>query len=59
VKNLSAERVKALIAELEQLHQWQLEVLKTATFIPMSSDDWGLYEARLYRIREISELLGP
>ena len=48
-----------LVAELAQLHEWQLETLKTAAFIPMSQDEWGLFEARLSRIQEISVLLAP
>ena len=59
VKNLSTERVKTLLAELAQLHESQLEALKTAAFVPMSPDQWQLYEDRLSRIRKISELLGP
>lgn len=58
MKNLSAEQVKNLLAELAQLHATQHEALKTAAFITMSQDECMVYEARLSRIRQISELLG-
>jgi hypothetical protein len=58
MENVSAERAKALAAELAQLHDLQLEAIKTATFIPMSPDEWQLYEARGTRGAEINRLLG-
>ena len=58
MENLSPERAKALAAELAQLHELQLEAIKTATFIPMSPGEWQLYETRGTRMAEMNRLLG-
>jgi hypothetical protein len=53
MESLGTEGVKALAAELVHLWDMQLEALKTATYIPMSDDDWQLYEDRQTRINKL------
>jgi hypothetical protein len=57
MKNPGAERAQTLLTELTQLHELQLEALKQAAFIPMSPAERKVYDGRLSRIRQISELL--